>query len=80
MNCIADGSWIKLTGKYTNGEIPYKSIYFTLGVIGDDGSVLATGMGMLSDVGAHETKIFSASTRYSGLFKTCEIEVKDTYQ
>jgi len=80
LNCNRDGNFVKLTGKYTNGEISHDYIFFILGVIGDDGSVLATGSGALSDVGAHETRIFSAMAKYSGIFKTCEIEVSTAFQ
>jgi len=80
-NCVSDGiGGVKMTGKYTNGDIPYESIFFKLAVIGDDDSVVATGPGLINNVGAHETRIFDAHATYSGPFKSCEIEVSDTFE
>lgn len=73
--CSQDYGIVKMSGKFTNGQTPYETIIFTLGVIDSDGNVVATGNGILSNVGAHDTRIFEATAVYSGSFKSCEIEV-----
>jgi len=73
--CSQNYGIVKMSGKFTNGPISYRTIMFTLGVIGSDGSVIATGNGFLFNVGAHDTRIFEAIAAYSGSFKSCQIEV-----
>jgi hypothetical protein len=51
-----------------------------MAVIGFNDEVLATGVGQISDVGAYQTKIFDASARYNGSFKTCEIEIDTAFR
>jgi len=72
--------FVTMTGKFTNGETPYSSIYFKLAIIGSDGTVLATGIGTLSDVGAFQTKIFDARAQHSGPFESCEIEISNAFE
>jgi hypothetical protein len=80
-NCSQDiYGQIKITGKYTNGNTPYENIVLTLGVIGEDDSVVATGLGFIKDIGAYETKIFYATALYPGSFKSCEIEISSAYE
>jgi len=81
MSCNQDSyGFVTMTGKFTNGKTPYSSIYFKLAIIGSDGTVLATGIGTLSNVGAFQTKIFDATADYSGSFASCEIEIDSAFQ
>lgn len=66
---------VQLTGKYTNGDKAYSFLSITFAIIGDRGEVLDTGVGIISDIGPHETKIFTALSGYSGSYKTCEVQV-----
>ena len=71
--------YVQMTGKYTNGDRPYSFLTLTLAIIGEKGEVLDTGIAIISNIGAHETKAFSASSLYSGNFKSCEIQVDSGY-
>lgn len=75
--CVQDEyGFVKMTGKYTNGAIPYSFVYLKLGVIDSKGTVVATGPGIVSDINAYETKLFDASASYSGQFSSCQIQVE----
>lgn len=78
--CSKDGSWVTMRGKFTNGNTSFSSIYFKMAVIGYDGSVLATGIGTISNIGAYQTKIFDANAKWGGSFKSCEIEVDTAFK
>lgn len=78
--CKKDFSgWVQLTGKYTNGDKAYSFLSITLAIIGENGEVLDTGAGMISNIDAHQTKVFTASSLYSGNFKSCEVQVDAGY-
>ncbi len=71
--------FVQLTGKYTNGDKPYSFISITLAIIGENGEVLDTGIGIISNIDAYQTKVFTASSGYSGNFKSCEVQVDLAY-
>lgn len=71
---------VVMTGRYTNGPIPYESIYFTLGIEDRNGNIVATGIGGISNVGAYQTKIFEATAGWEYDFENCIIEVKNAYE
>lgn len=71
--------FVQLTGKYTNGDKPYSFLTITLAIIGENGEVLDTGAGIISNIGAYETKIFTASSLYSGNYKSCQVQVDAGY-
>ncbi len=78
--CKKDFSgWVQLTGKYTNGDKPYSFLTVTLAIIGENGKVIDTGIGIISNIDAHQTKVFTASSTYSGNFKSCEVQVDSGY-
>lgn len=78
--CKKDYSgYVQMTGKFTNGDRPYSFLTLTLAIIGEKGEVLDTGVAIISNIGAHETKAFSATSLYSGNFKTCEIQIDAGY-
>ena len=77
--CKQDRNWIEMTGRYTNGPDSYSSIYFTLGILDHSDRIVATGTGLVSNIGPYQTKIFDASAKWSGDFKECIIEVKTAY-
>ena len=71
---------VVMTGRYTNGPIPYDSIFFTLGIEDSNGNIVATGIGSLSNVGAYQTRIFEASAGWEYDFANCIIEVRSVYE
>lgn len=71
--------FVQMTGKFTNGDRPYSFLTLTLAIIGENGEVLDTGVAIISNIGAHETKAFSAASAYSGNFKSCEIQIDAGY-
>ena len=80
-NCRKDFTgFVTMTGKFTNGQTPASQIYFRLGVLGADGTVLATGIGVISNVEAYQTKLFEATAVYTGPFAKCEIQVSDVFR
>ena len=71
--------WVQMTGKYTNGNTPYSFVSITLAIIGEQDEVLDTGIGIISNIDAHQTKIFTASSDYSGNYKSCYVEINSGY-
>ena len=70
-----DMNIVVMNGKYTNGAIPYKIITLTLGVLGADGKVEATGIENLYDVEPFETRLFYIDSVYKGDYSSCEVQV-----
>jgi hypothetical protein len=66
---------VHMTGKYTNGAQPYSFVSIKLGLLDSNGNVVATGAGIISNIGAYSTKIFDASAIYAGQFSSCDIQV-----
>jgi len=77
--CKQDGNWIDMTGRYTNGPDSYSTIYFTLGILDHNDRIVATGTGLVSNIGPYQTKMFEASAEWSGNFKECIIEINTAY-
>ena len=69
---------IHMTGKFTNGPIPYSLVYLQLGIIDANGTVVATGSATIDNIAAYQTKIFDAEAIYSEQFGKCEIEISTT--
>ena len=69
---------VHMTGKFTNGPIPYSFVSLQLGLINENGNVVATGVTIIENMGAYQTKIFDAEAVYSGQFAKCNIEVMST--
>jgi len=67
---------VEMSGQFTNDGTPYSFISLKLGVLDSNGDVVATGVGIISNIEAFETKIFDASALYSGSFSTCKIQVE----
>ena len=66
---------VMLTGQYTNGDTPYRVIFLKMFLLDEKGHTIATGNGNISDIGAHEIKIFDAITRFSGNFSSCTVQI-----
>ena len=75
----SSGSYVVMTGRFTNGPDHYSSIYFTLGILDNNDRIVATGIGSVSNVSPYQTKMFEASAQWSGNFKECIIEVDVAY-
>ena len=71
---------VVMTGRYTNGPIPYESIYFTLGIEDRNGNIVATGIGNIHNVGAYQTRIFDVSAGWEYDFSNCIIEVQNAFE
>ena len=71
--------FVQMTGKYTNGDRAYSFLSITLAIIGQNGEVLDTGVGIISNIDAHQTKAFTASSTYSGNYKSCEVQIDAGY-
>lgn len=78
--CKQEFGFITMSGDYTNGDTSYSEILLRLVVIGQNGEVLATGNGTIFDIGEYQTKSFGATAHYDGSFKSCEIEIDQTYR
>jgi hypothetical protein len=78
LSCRQDGDTVTMSGKYTNGPIPHGSIWFTMGLEDSIGTILTTGSGLISDIGAYQTKMFSVYTHWEYDFENCIIEVAYT--
>ena len=78
--CYRDSmGWVVMVGKYTNGSIPYESIYFDLIVLDSNGTVLAMGSGHVNDIGAFETKAFETEANFKEPFDHCEIQISNAF-
>ena len=67
--------YITMSGFFTNGPDSYSSIWFTLGILDNQGRIVSTGIGDVSNIGPYQTKMFDATTKWSGSFSECIIEV-----
>ena len=74
--CNRGFNHVEMIGRYTNGDTPYQIISLRLLLLDADGEILATGSGMISNVGPHETKYFNAIARYHADFASCDIQVE----
>ena len=77
--CSQDGNWVQMTGQYTNGPDYYSTVYFTLGILDNNGRIVATGIGDVSNIAPYQTKMFDATAKWSGDFKECIIEVDTAF-
>jgi hypothetical protein len=75
MVCTQGYKYVQMTGRYTNGDIPYSVIFLRLSLTNNVGDVVATGSGIISHINAHQTKFFDAIAIYSGNFTTCDIQI-----
>lgn len=73
--CTQGYNYVQMTGRYTNGDIPYLAIFLRLSLTNNVGDVVATGSGIISNINAHQTKFFDAIAIYSGNFTTCDIQI-----
>lgn len=73
--CTQGYNYVQMTGRYTNGDIPYLAIFLRLSLTDNVGDVVATGSGIISHINAHQTKFFDAIAIYSGNFTTCDIQI-----
>jgi hypothetical protein len=76
MQCNRGFNHVEMIGRYTNGDTPYQIIALRLLLLDDSGEILATGSGMISNVGPHETKYFNAIARYHADFASCDVQVE----
>jgi hypothetical protein len=73
--CKQERGLVVMTGKYTNGPNYYSSIWLTLGVLDNQDRIVDTALGIISDIGPYQTKMFKAQAEWSGDFKECIIEL-----
>lgn len=69
------GGYVELHGKYTNGPESYSFITISFAIIGNNEEVLDRGSAIISNIGPHETKSFTAFSTYSGDFKRCDVQI-----
>ena len=76
VKCTKGYQYLKMTGKYTNGDIPYSIVSLKLAVLDANGDVLSTGSGLLTNVQPRTTKYFDAMAVFAGEeYDSCEVEV-----
>lgn len=75
MVCTQGYKYVQMTGRYTNGDIPYSAIFLRLSLTNNAGDVVSTGSGIISDINAHQTKFFDAIAIYPGNFTSCDIQI-----
>ncbi len=76
VKCTQGYQYIKMTGKYTNGDTAYSIVSIKMALLDVDGDVLATGSGLLTNVEPRTTKYFDALSVFSGeSYDSCEIEI-----
>jgi len=74
--CELGYQYVKMTGRYTNGNESYSVLSLKMAVLDVNGDILATGSGLLTNVEANTNKFFDAIAVFSGTeFDSCEIEV-----
>lgn len=74
--CTQEYSYVQMTGKYTNGDVPYQVIFLKMMLFDDDKNALATGSSIISDVDAHVTKYFDVVTRFTNMnYTSCEVQI-----
>lgn len=76
IKCTQGYQYMKMTGRYTNGDIPYSIVSLKMAVLDVNGDVLSTGSGLLTNVQPRTTKYFDAIAIFAGEeYDSCEIEV-----
>lgn len=79
VKCTQGYQYMKMTGKYTNGNLAYSVVSLRMAVLDADGGVLATGSGLLTNVEPRSSKFFDAIAVFSGeKFDSCEVQVSTT--
>ncbi len=73
--CIQGYNYVQMTGRYTNGDVPYSVIFLRLSLTNNAGDVVSTGSGIISNINAHQTKFFDAIAIYSRNFTSCDIQI-----
>lgn len=76
LNCYQDEyGFVNMYGQFTNGEYYYNFIYFKIGIIDEQGRVVATGVADVRNIQPYETKIFEGIVQHPYAFKECIIEI-----
>lgn len=74
--CDLGYQYVKMTGRYTNGNEAYSVLSLKMAVLDVNGDVLATGSGLLTNVEPKTTKFFDAVAIFSGTeYDSCVVEV-----
>lgn len=80
LSCSQDNGYVTITGKFTNNDdMSHRSVFVKLGIIDKNEIVVATGTGLISDIGPHQTKLFDAFAEYGGSYEKCEIQIDHIY-
>jgi len=66
---------VEFNGKFTNGEYPYATIWFTTALLDSQGNVVDTGLAEVSNIAPYETKIWSSSFYPETSWSECIIEI-----
>lgn len=75
--CNRGHKHVEMTGKYTNGDTAYQIVALRVVLQDADGEIVATGAGIISNIGPHETRYFNAVIRYDSDFASCHVEVEN---
>jgi hypothetical protein len=75
--CNRGHKHVEMTGKYTNGDTAYQIVALRVVLQDADGGIVATGAGIISNIGPHETRYFNAVIRYDSDFASCHVEVEN---
>lgn len=76
VKCTKGYQYIKMTGKYTNGDTAYSILSLKIAILDENRDVLATGSGLITNIEANSAKFFDGIAIFAGeKFDSCEVEV-----
>lgn len=76
--CTPGYSFVEMTGKYTNGDIPYSLIFLRMILLDQNGNSISTGSDTISDIDANVSRYFQITARYpatSQNYTSCEVQI-----
>ena len=75
IQCSKESGYVLMTGQFTSTDTSYKVIFVQMNLLDSTGNVVATGNGVITDVGIHEIRSFDALARTNSDFATCTVQV-----
>ena len=79
LTCTYSGSAATANGKFTSPD-NYSSVYIESAFLDKNGNILATGLGVISNIKEGETKFFKADSTFREPYDYCEVQVGSAFK
>lgn len=74
--CKQEYGVVKMSGRYTNDNKPTQGVMLKLILLDANNKIVATGIGSITEMNAHETKYFDAVAFYEGNYSSCDVQIE----